>query len=446
MSIEIKVKRGMNIPMKGKPQTSVEVLPRSKYYAVKPGDFIGINPRLFVQPGDKVKAGDALFYSKYQPDVIFTSPVSGTVKEIVRGKRRVILRVIIEADSNDEYKTFRTDDSSRDSVMKALLASGLFPYIKQRPYDIVPSPEDIPSAIYIPSYDTAPLAPDYSFAMHDYRKEFQRGVDVINKLTSGKVYLTVDGNGKSFFHETENVELIKVYGPHPAGNVSLSIAKTHPVNKGDRLWVIPPWIVVFIGRLFEKGIVDMHKNVAFAGDMLENPQYYKLISGAYLNDIMPAKIKKGKNVRIISGNPLTGTNITSDGFMNTADSSVTVLEEGNKARFFGWMPFFGTSRKTVYRVDFDWFSNKEKSYDTSLHGEERPFVMTEEVEEVVPLDIYPVHLLKACLTGDVDKMEQLGIMEVAPEDFALVDYISSSKINAQNIIRDGLNVMMIEVG
>ncbi len=444
--MDIKVKRGLNIPIKGEPVPALEKLPRSKFYAVKPGDFTGINPRLFVQPGDQVKAGDPLFYSKYQPDIIFTSPVSGKVKEIVRGKKRVILRVIIEADEKDDFKQFETDESSREGILKTLLASGLFPYIRQRPYDIVANPQDTPKAIYIPTFDTHPLAPDYAFALQKYESEFQKGVNILNKLTKGDVFVSVDGEQVNFFHGTQNAKILKIYGPHPAGNVSIAIARTNPISKGDRIWVLNPWDVVFIGRLFSNGILDLRKTVAFAGDMFKQPKYYELISGAYVKDEILKLIEGKQNIRIISGNPLTGTNISEDGFLNTVDASITVLEEGNKARFFGWLPFLGTSRKTVYRLNLDWFSDKEKHYDTSLHGEERPFVMTEEVEEVFPMDIYPVHLLKACLTGDVDKMEQLGIMEVAPEDFALVDYISSSKINAQNIIRDGLNIMMIEVG
>ncbi len=446
MSIEIKVKRGLHIPIKGYALPALENAPRAKYYAVKPSDFIGVNPRLFVQPGDRVKAGDALFYSKYRPEVVFASPVSGTVKEIVRGKRRVILRIIIEADARDEYRRFDASDRSRDDILKALLSSGLFPYIKQRPYDIVPNPDDTPKAIYISTFDTSPLAPDYAFALQKYKDEFQKGIDVLTKLTDGDVYLIVDGEQTNFFYDIRNVKLVKVTGPHPAGNVSVAIAHTHPISKGDRIWTLRPWDTVFIGRLFNEGILNMQKNIAFTGDMLKKPQYYSLIPGAYIKDFLTDLLQETKNIRIISGNPLTGTNISNDGFIHTVDDSITVLREGNRPRFMGWLPFLGTSRKTVYRLNFDWFSDKERSYDTSLHGEERPFVMTDEAEEVMPLDIYPVHLLKACLTGDVDKMERLGILEVAPEDFALIDYISSSKIDAQKIIRDGLNIMMIEVG
>ncbi len=446
MSVSIKVKKGLDIRLLGEPAYAVEELPRSRLYAIKPPEFVGINPRLSVQAGDRVLAGDLLFYSKYNPDILFTSPVSGTVKEVVRGKRRMILRVVIEADEKDEYKKIEPDESSREGILKTLLKSGLFSLIRKRPYDTVPEPSQRPKAIYIRAYETAPLSPDYAFAMENRKEDLQKGIQILSKLTEGKVYLIVDGASQTFLNDMQGVALVKVTGPHPAANPSVAIAHTNPISQGDVLWVLNAWDVAIMGRLFLKGIYDATKVVAFTGSMMKSPKYYRLKQGAYLKDFSEDLLKTKENVRLIGGNPLTGSNITEDGFLGMFDNSVTALPEGNQARFFGWMPFLGTSRKTVYRLNFDWFSNKKRDLDTSLHGEERPFVMTEEAEEVMPLDIYPIHLLKACLTGDVDKMEQLGILEVVPEDFALVDYVSSSKINAQEIIRRGLDVMMVEIG
>ncbi len=446
MSIDIKIKKGLDIPMTGEAAYAVETWPRPKLFAVKPSDFVGVNPRLDVEPGAKVKVGDVLFHSKYQPEVKFTSPVSGTVKAVERGKRRVILRVVIEADKEDEYKEFNPSDTSRENIVEALLESGLFPFFEQRPYNIVPSLNDVPKAIYIRAYDNNPLSVDYAFALENRKEDLQKGIRILNKLTGGKVYMINDGESQTFLNTMKDVEHIRVSGPYPSSNPSVAIAHTNPISQEDRLWVIDAWDVAGIGSFFETGRINPEKIVAFTGNMLDSPKYYRIRRGANVKEHIGQLLKKKEGIRIISGNPLTGTNITDEGFLGSFDNSVSVLEEGDKARFFGWLPFFGTSRKTVYRLDFDWFSNKKKDYDTSLHGEERPFVMTEEIEEVMPLDIYPVHLLKACLTGDVDKMEQLGILEVAPEDFALVDYISSSKINAQNIIRNGLNIMMVEIG
>ncbi len=443
---ELRVKKGLDIPLKGKPKAVLEKLPRSAYYAVKPTSFLGINPRLFVQPGDTVKAGDKLFYSKYQPEISVNSPVSGRIKEIVRGKRRIIQRIVIEADPEDQYREFDPKDNSRENILAALLDSGLFAYIKQRPYDIVANPNDKPKAIYVPAYDTAPLAPDYNFALTQYQQAFQKGIDILNKLAYGNLYLTTDGESAHFFNNVKNAQIVKVFGPHPAGNASMAIAKFTPINQGDRVWVVNPWDVVNIGRLFMTGRYDATKNVAFTGPMVKDPKYYELKQGAYIKSFADKLFEDKENIRLISGNPLTGSDITADGFLDVFDASVTALHNKPKARFLGWLPFVGESRKTVYRLNFDWYSNKERALDTSLYGEERPFVMTEEIEEVMPLDIFPVQLLKSCLTGDVDRMEQLGILEVAPEDFALVDYVSSSKINAQLIIRNGLDIMMVEIG
>ncbi len=443
---QIRIRKGLTINLKGKPSAVVENLGRSSHYAVKPTSFLGVNPRLYVQPGDKVKAGDKLFYSKYVPQVHVSSPVSGTVKEIVRGKRRVILRVVIEADAEDTYVEFTPKEATREDVLQTLLHSGLFAYIKQRPYDITANPADKPKAIYIPAYDTSPLAPDYNFGLTNERKAFEKGVEILGKLTDGKVYVTADGESSTMFDDIPGAETLKIYGPHPAGNVSVAIAHTLPISQGDRIWVVNPWDVVIMGRLFLTGRYDATKHVAFTGPLFKEPRYYKVKQGAYLKDAIGDLLKRKDHVRLVSGNPLTGTNITEDGFLDVFDNSITALSDEPKARFFGWLPFLGESRKTVYRLNADWWSNKERELDTALYGEERPFVMTEEIEEVMPLDIFPVQLLKACLTGNVDRMEQLGILEVAPEDFALVDYISSSKINAQNIIRNGLDIMMVEIG
>ncbi len=445
-SMKIRVKRGLNLNLKGKSKPVSEPFPSPSRYAVKPIDFVGIAPRLEVGEGDHVNAGDVLFYSKYQPQIKFTSPVSGKVKEIVRGRRRVILRVVIEADETISYKSFNPVADNADTILNTLLESGIFSFIKQRPYDIVPNPEEKPKAIYVRGYDSSPLAPDYDFALKGEEAMLQKGLDLISKLTDGKVYTIVKDGVQTLFHNLKNTELIEVSGPHPAANPSVAISRTHPIVQGERLWVVDPWTLVFIGRLFENGQLDLTKKVAFAGGIFKEPKYYKLIAGAYLKDGLSPLLKQTQDIRIISGGPLTGTNITEDGFIGLEDNVVTVLKEGKEARLFGWLPFIGTSRKTVYRLNFDWFSNKEMDLDTSLHGEERAFVMTEEMEEVFPFDIFPAHLLKAVLTEDVDNMERLGILEVVPEDFALIDYISSSKIEAQHIIRKGLNQMMVEIG
>jgi len=446
MHKKVKVSKGLNIKLKGKAKEQLAQAPRSKMYAVRPTEFYGINPRLMVKPGDHVDVGDPIFYHKYNDRIKFTSPVSGTIEDVVRGERRKILKILIKADEQDRYKKFDIKDpkkASREEILEVLLESGLFPVFKQRPYDVIAKPEDEPKAIFISAYDSAPLGVNYDFILSDRLKDFQAGIDAVKKLTSGKVYLIVDNNSASKLENIEGIEIIKAEGPHPAGNPSVHIEKFEPIGKGDRIWVVNPAHIAQIGSLFNTGKYNPEKVVALAGSMVKDPKYYSVIPGADLTNFLNDKLKEGE-ARIISGNVLTGSNISEDTFLNFYDNEISVIPLGNKSRFLGWMPFLGENRKSFYNFSL-LPGNKELDLDANLFGEERAFVMTEEFDSVIPMDIYPVHLLKAALLGDVEKMESLGILEVAPEDFALVDYISSSKLDAQYIIRKGLDIMQVEM-
>jgi len=446
MHKQVKISKGLDIKLKGKPQPKIMQAERSKKYAIRPVEFYGINPRLMVRPGDKVKAGDPVFYHKYDERIKFTSPVSGTVEDVIRGERRKILKIVIEADSNDEFKEFgakNPKDLNREQILEALLESGLFPVIKQRPYDVIAKPDDEPKAIFISAYDSAPLGVDYEFILKDRLKEFQTGIDALKKLTQGKIYLILNNKIASKLEDTEGVEIIKAEGPHPVGNPSVHIEKFEPITKGDRIWVVNPADVANIGAFFKTGIYNPEKTIALVGSMVKEPKYYKMKPGAYLKDFLSNKLKYGDK-RIISGNVLTGSDIGKDLFLNFYDNEISVIPLGKKSTFMGWLPFFGPTRKSFYRFNLI-PSRKEMDLNANLFGEERAFVMTDEYESVMPLDIYPVHLLKAALLGDVEKMEALGILEVAPEDFALLDYIGSSKIDTQELIRKGLDVMQVEM-
>ncbi len=445
MHKQVKISKGLDINLKGKPAPKIADAPRSNKYVVKPTEFYGINPRLTIKPGDHVNAGDTLFYHKYIDRIKFTSPVSGTVEDIIRGEKRKILKIIINPDATDTFKTFKTDkpeNLSREQVLDLLLESGLFATIKQRPYDLIAHPDDQPKAIFISAYDSAPLGVDYAFALKNKIKAFENGLKALKKLTDGKVYLIVNGETATDFDKLNDVEIIKAFGPHPVGNVSVSIEKFEPISKGDRIWTVNPADVALIGEFFETGQFHPVRTIALAGSKVKEPMYYNIIAGAGLSEFLKDKLVDN-DVRIISGNVLTGANITKDQFLNFYDNEITVIPLGNRPRFMGWLPFIGKNRKSFYNFGF---APKELDLDASLYGEERAFVMNEEFESVMPLDIYPVHLLKAALLGDVEKMEQLGILEVAPEDFALLDYISSSKIDTQELIRKGLDIMQVEMG
>ncbi|MDG3580771.1 Na(+)-translocating NADH-quinone reductase subunit A [Galbibacter pacificus] len=447
MSNDIKIRKGLDIKLKGEAEKLVSDAPRSKNFAIKPTDFHGVTPKMVIKEGESVKAGDTIFYSKYSDRVKFVSPVSGTLKEIRRGAKRRILEVVIEADSADTYKEFGQKDvekMSGDEVKEHLLEGGCWPFIKQRPYDIVANPEDTPKAIFISGLSTAPLAADVEFVLEKRKEEFQFGLQAISKLTTGKTHLCVDKKSASFLNEVKGVQLHTVSGPHPAGNVGVQIHHIDPINSGERVWVVSPEDVAIIGSFFKTGKFDATRVVAVAGTEAPKAQYFRFKIGTNVKEIIgqvPA------NVRIISGDVLTGDRISNDGFVGYYSSIISLIPEGNTYRMFGWLPFKDNNIPSMSKTSLSWlFPNKKYKVDTNLNGEERALVVTGEMEKVMPMDIYPMQLLKECMVLNIEKMENLGIHEVAPEDFALVDYVNTSKLEAQAIIREALDVMIKEVG
>lgn len=449
MSTDIRIKNGLNIKLKGRAEKSLSSVNRSKIFAINPADFHGVLPKMAVKVGDKVNVGETVFFAKNDERIKFTSPISGEIKEIVRGAKRKILSVKIIADKRDTFKDFGVkspNSLSNDQVKELLLKSGCWAYIKQRPYDVIANPDDSPKSIFISAYATAPLAASLEFSLSGKEKEFQAGIDALSKLTEGKIHLSVDGNSSSFFNDIKGVVIHKITGKHPAGNVGVQISKIEPVNAGERVWVVNPQDVAAIGSLILTGKYDSSRVIALAGSMVEHPQYYKITEGTQIDDIVKGNLKAGKS-RIISGNPLTGVTVGESDSIGFYDDVISVLPEGDHHSFFGWMPFIGNNKFSMSRTFFSWLTpNKEYDLDTNLNGEDRALVITGEMEKVMPIDIYPMQLLKATMIGDIEKMENLGIYEVAPEDFALVDFISTSKIEAQDIIRQGLDLMIKEVG
>jgi Na+-transporting NADH:ubiquinone oxidoreductase subunit A len=449
MSRSFKLKRGFDIRLQGSAGKVLAGDVSSARYGVKPIDFPGLIPKLDVKLGDSIKAGEPLFHDKIRPEILFTSPVSGTVVAIERGERRKILEVVVEKKDNLSVNFGKSDPGSltREKITELLLRTGLWPSIRQRPYHIVAKPFDIPKAIFISGFDTSPLGPDYNFIMDNTSATlFQAGLNILRKLTNGKVNLVLDGKGKpsEVLANAEGVEISYFNGPHPAGNVGVHIHHISPINKGEVVWVVNLQDITTIGRLFNEGIYKPERIVALTGSEIINPQYYKMISGASVAPILAGNVKPG-NLRYISGNVLTGTKISSEGFLGYYDSQVTVIPEGDYFEFFGWATP-GFRKFSFYKI----FGSKiipSRSYrlDTNLHGGERAFVMTGQYEKVVPMDIYPMQLLKAILAGDIDLMENLGIYEVAEEDFALCEFICPSKIEIQSILREGLNLMIKEM-
>jgi Na+-transporting NADH:ubiquinone oxidoreductase subunit A len=452
MSKTISLKKGLDIRLIGEAEKITADAPRAKYYAVRPKDFHGLTPKMNVKIGDTVKAGSIIFHDKYNELIHFASPVSGKVADIVRGEKRRILDVVIEADEQDVYEEKRTVDpslASSEEVKACLLASGLWPMIKQRPFDIIADPNNEPKAIYISSFDTAPLAPDYNYVLHGRKEDFQMGIDVLKHLTKGDVHLGLNGKVEpdEVFKSAKNVIRTTYIGKHPIGNVGVQIHHTNPINKGEYVWVVNVQDVAIIGRFFRTGKFDTTRIIALTGSEVKSPKYYRVVPGAQMSSILKGNTKQEADERYISGNALCGTKETMDSFLGFYDNQVTVLPEGNKMKFFlteGWLSpglnKFSNSR--LYPTFL--FPNKKYRLDTNLNGEDRGFVVTGELEKVFPFDIYPMQLIKAAMTRDIDLMENLGIYEVAPEDFALCEFVCTSKIDIQDQIRAGLDLIKKE--
>ncbi len=451
MTEVIKIKKGLDIHMNGEAEKFYVKAPRAKTYAIKPGDWHGLTPKIIPKLCDVVKVGTPIFYDKYNPEIKFTSPVSGILSVINRGDRRRIVEVVIEDDGKDTPETFVQGDPSkmtREQVVENLLNSGLWPVIRRRPYTVIAKPGSVPKSIFISAFDTAPLAPDFDFILKDREEDLQWGINVLKMLTEGKVFLNLDGRYPSVrtLDSIQGAEINRFNGPHPAGNVGTHIHFLDPINKGEEVWVVQPQDVVAIGKLFRTGQYDPSVVVALTGARVEKPRYYRTIRGTEVAPLLENQLKEGDN-RVISGSVLNGKKIDpTKGYVGFFDSQVTVIREGNYFEMFGWvLPGF---KKASFSRTFasTWLTPKKKfDMDTNYHGGERAFVLSGEYEKVVPMDIYPVHLLKAILANDIDKMEQLGIYEVDEEDLALCEYICASKIPVTKILRDGLKSIKKEM-
>lgn len=448
MSKNVKIRRGADIKLVGSAERIKAETPAPSSFAIKPTDFHGLTPKMVVKEGAEVKAGSVLFYDKYNEHVKFTAPVSGEVVEVVRGAKRRILEVRIVADQNQSFEIIDVSDQSSEEKVKALLMrSGLWPMIKQRPYDVIADPKRKPKSIVISAFDSAPLGVDYDFIMHGEDDAFQKGIDALAQLTSGKIHLNTRGGTTpdAVFTNAKNVVRNTFSGPHPAGNPGVQIHHLDPVNKGEVVWTINPQHVAMIGRFLQTGKVDMRKTIALAGSEVEKPRYFSTWIGASIKSIADGQLKQGKN-RIISGNVLTGEQVSLDGYLGFYSDVVTVIPEGDEPQFLGWLaPNF--HKYSLSRSYFSWIMPKKRyRLNTNMNGEDRAYVVSGQYEDVLPMDVYPVQLIKSIMTNDIDKMEKLGIYEVAPEDLALCEYACTSKMEVQKILREGLDLAQKELG
>ena len=437
--------KGLDIQLQGKAEEKKISLKSNGHYALVPDDFEGVTPKVVVKEGDKVKAGDALFVNKQYPDVKFASPVSGTIREVVRGERRKVLCVRVDADEQQEFTDFGKKDVgtlSGEQVINALLEAGIFGYINQLPYAVSANPSALPKAIFVSALRDKPLACDFEYEVKGQEMDFQTGLTALSKIA--KTYLGV--GRESVLENMKDVEVNSFVGKCPAGNVGVQVNHLSPVNKGEVVWTIgDPTVVLFIGRLFNTGKVNMTRTVALCGSEIKSPAYADILVGEELSTLLSNSYDASKNVRIINGNVLTGKPTSKEGFLGAHTSEITVIPEGDDANeMLGWI-LPRLKQFSVNRSYFSWLCGKRQyALDARIKGGERHMIMSGEYDRVLPMDIYGEYLIKAIIAGDIDRQEALGIYEVSPEDFALAEFVDSSKLELQRIVREGLNILRKE--
>jgi Na+-transporting NADH:ubiquinone oxidoreductase subunit A len=449
MSKDVSIKDGANLNLKGLASMELEVANMSLNYALNPDDFFGLIPRMLVKEGDKVSLGQPIFHDKNNESIKIVSPVSGKIQEIVRGAKRKILNVIIkkEGESAVNFKIPSLSNISNKKILELLIESGSLAFIRQRPYNIIARPDRPPKSIFVSVHSTAPYAANYDFILKKRMDEFQVGIDVMSKLIGKPINLSISHNCESDLSTLNNVDVYKIKGAHPSGNESFQINRIDPLNSGEIIWVIKPEDIANIGSFFMTGIFNPKRTVAVSGDSLKSPKYYDAIIGSPISSLVDSKeIPNSEEYRFINGDPLSGSKVEYSGFLGFYNNTLSVIKEGNQFRMLGWLPFMYNSIPSFSKTSLSWLLGGEKKVNTNLNGEERAIVVTGEMEKYFPMDIFPMQLIKACMRGDVEKMESLGIYEVIPEDFGLVDFSCTSKIEAQEIVKSGIQIMLKEVG
>ena len=448
----IKLRKGLDISLQGKAEEKKIQMKSNGKYALVPDDFVGVTPKVVVREGDKVKAGDALFVNKQYPEIKFASPVSGIVREVVRGERRKVLCVKVEADKEQEFVDFGKKDVGKlsgEQVVNALLEAGIFGYIDQLPYAVSTNPSVMPKAIFVSALRDKPLAADFQFEAKGQEQDFVTGIIALSKIAKTYVGLGIQPDFQTEIRKLDidkYAELTIFDGKCPAGNVGVQVNHIDPVNKGEVVWTIgDPTVVLFIGRLFNSGKVDLRRTVALCGSEIKNPAYVDMLVGEELSTLLSNSYDASHSVRIINGNVLTGRPTTKDGFLGAHASEITVIPEGDKAdEMLGWI-LPRLNQFSVNRSYFSWlFGKKDYALDARIKGGERHMIMSGEYDRVLPMDIYGEYLIKAIIAGDIDRQEALGIYEISPEDFALAEFVDSSKLELQRIVREGLNILRKE--
>lgn len=433
----IKLKKGFDLRLEGQIGDGAQPVRAAAGAAIGivPDDFEGIVPRMDVRPGDTVLAGQVLYHDKTHEAIKVTSPVAGTVKDVCRGERRKILAVVIEPDGKQPGEV--TFDVKRP-IKELLLESGLWVMLRQRPYDVVPNPDVTPRDIFVTAFDSAPLAVNRNSLSADEQQLAEVAVKALSTLTPGKVYI---GISPSQDINVSGAVINTFDGPHPAGNAGVQIANVKPVNKGETIWTLSLDTLLRIGTLLSTGRVDYNVTVAVAGPMVAEPKLVSTTIGASIDSVLAGNIKAGAEPRLIAGNVLSGVKVELDGYIRAPYTQLSVIAENNDPdEFMGWAAL-SPKRFSIYRLFTSWLAglrSKPTNLDARIKGGERAIVRLDEYDDMLPMDIYAEFLIKAIIARNIERMEELGIYEVAPEDFALAEFADTSKLELQRIVRDGL--------
>ena len=440
MAKVIKLRKGLDVKLKGTASLETATVSCPGEYALVPDDFVGVKPKVVVKEGDSVKAGDALFVDKLHPEVKFVSPVSGTVSLVERGDRRKLLSIRVKADKEQVAREFDV----KGDVKALLMESGLFAFFRSRPYDVVANPEDKPKAIFVTAFNSMPLSQDFAYVVKGQEQDFQAGITALSKLA--RVELGIS-KAETMLADVKDCQVTIYDGPAPAGNVGVQINHTSPINKGEVVWTLSGEEVLFIGRLLRTGKVDLTRTIALAGSEVKAPKYYKVKVGQQLTTLLSGNVVEAKySQRIINGNVMTGFKTTADSYLAAHATEVNIIPEGDDVdEFMGWISPFRLKQFSTSRSYWSWLCHKkEYTLDARVKGSERHIIVGGEYDKVFPMDIYAGFLIKAIITGDIDRQEALGIYEVAPEDFAIAEFVDSSKLELQRIVREGLDILRKE--
>lgn len=447
MEKRFKLHKGLDLNLAGEAQQELQQASPAQIYALVPEDFHGAKPRPVVKAGDRVKAGAPLWVEKSDERVCFVSPVSGTVAAIERGERRKILSIQVKPDAETAYKSFdipAPGQLTAGNLLPLLLESGLFAFFRSRPYDVTASPADTPRGIFVSAFSKMPLAADFSYVLQGQEEDFQRGISALALLAP--VSVGIRPGQETRLGGLRDASVYVFDGPNPSGNVGVQINHISPLNKGETAWTLGAEEVLFVGRLLRTGHVDFTRRIALAGSDMLHPQYAEAVIGARLDSLVGGRLATGHSVRLIDGNPLVGRKTGTDHFLGAHTTEVCAIPEGDdRDEVLGWIAPRLNDFST-HRSYFSWLQSKKRKYalDCRVKGGQRHIIMSGEYDRVFPMDIYADYLVKAIITGNIDRQEELGIYEVAPEDFAVAEFVDSSKLELQRIVRQGLDELRKE--